>query len=471
MEFDAPPHNLDAEQTVLGSLMHDNEGYHVIADSLHADHFYDPLHGRLYQCIIDRIGRGDLADAVAVKSAMSGDEGLQEIGGDAYLADLVLSHCAGPALPEYAKIIRDAANRRAVIRATDQGRHDAINDNERPAEKIIEAIEADLFDIVERSQRSRGYISFDMAAQGSIDAAQAALDRGGDISGLGSGLADFDKKFGGFNDSDLIILAARPSMGKSAFAGNVGMYLAKKFLHDGSGRSVAINSLEMSAEQFTSRMLADLSGVPGNAIRTGQIGPDEVRRLIDAKRELEGLPMHIDDQGGIDISTFCARARRLKKQHNIAILIVDYLQLITTQGNRFAGNRVQEVSYISAQLKALAKDLKIPVIALSQLSRQVENRDDKRPQLSDLRESGSIEQDADAVLFLYREAYYQERKKPSEGTPEYLEWEDELRRIARDAELIIGKNRHGTIGTIMLDFDGERTKFSDRARSEGYENH
>ncbi len=465
-----PPHNLEGEQAFLGALLYDNELYYRVADWLKADHFYDPVHQRIYATAADLISRGSLADAVVLKTHFQRDEGLADIGGTTYLAVLMEGAVSGLAAVEYAKIIHELFLRREGVRIGRELSERAGADAEIDARALLSDVEQQIYGLAEIGSAKRGFVSFKTALAGSLEQASAAYERDGGLSGISTGLKALDDKLGGLHPTDLIILAGRPSMGKTALATNIAFSVAKayeaKALPEGGhktikGGVVGFFSLEMSSEQLATRLLADYTGIPGTKIRRGEIDRIEYEMLRDAALEIASLPLHIDDQGGLPIAQLCARARRLKRTHGLDLIIVDYLQLVTASRTRAGESRVQEVSEVTQALKALAKDLGVPVLALSQLSRQVENRADKRPQLSDLRESGSIEQDADVVCFVYREAYYKERERPQEDTPEYLAWEDAFRAIEHRAEVIIGKQRHGPIGTAELHFDGSRTKFSD----------
>lgn len=470
-QFDAAPHNLEAEQAFLGALLYDNEMYHRVADWLKAAHFYDPVHGRIYQATADRISRGALADAIVLKTDFERDGGLQEIGGAAYLAVLLESAADSVAAVEYATLVYDLALRRELIRVSAELSKDAVDSPpETHARMLIEQAERRLFELAESGGGSRGFVSFKDALAESVEMAAAAFEREGGLSGISSGMKAMDHKLGGLHSSDLIIIAGRPSMGKTALATNIAFDVARNYQYevqpDGTkktvnGGVVGFFSLEMSAEQLATRLIADYTGIPGFMIRRGEIDAAQYEEIRDAVLEIQGLPLYIDDTGGLPIGALTARARRLKRLHGLDLIVVDYLQLCGASAGKQSQGRVQEITEITQALKALAKELSVPVIALSQLSRQVEQREDKKPQLADLRESGSIEQDADVVMFVYREAYYKEREKPKEDTPEYLAWEEEFRLIERQAEVIIGKQRHGPIGTVKLAFDGARTKFSD----------
>lgn len=469
-DVETAPHNLDAEQAFLGALLYDNELFHRVADWLKPEHFYDPVHGRIFDTASDLIGRGSLADAVVLKTQFDKDDGLREIGGTTYLAVLMEGAVSGNAAIEYAKIIYELALRRELIRIGNDLANAAGQDAEIQARALIQDIEQQLYNLAEEGSASRGFVSFKQALAESVESASAAYERDGGLAGISSGLNELDRKLGGLHPSDLIILAGRPSMGKTSLATNIAFNIAKAYQYeeqpDGTkktvrGGVVGFYSLEMSAEQLATRLIADHTSIPGYMIRQGTIDAAQYEEIRDGVLEIQALPLFIDDTGGLPISALAARARRLKRTHGLDIIIVDYLQLITSSRARAGASRVEEVSEVTQNLKALAKELNVPIIALSQLSRQVENREDKKPQLSDLRESGSIEQDADVVLFVYREAYYKEREKPREDTPEYLAWEEEFRRIEKVAEVVIGKQRHGPIGSAKLAFDGMLTKFTD----------
>ncbi|MDG1418007.1 MAG: replicative DNA helicase [Maricaulis sp.] len=469
-EIETAPHNLDAEQAFLGALLYDNECFHRVSDWLKPEQFYDPVHGRIYETARDLIGRGSLADAVVLKTHFERDDGLREIGGATYLAVLVESAADSAAAPEYARLIYELSLKRELIRIGNEMSLTAGTDSETLPLKLIETIEQQLYNLAEEGSASKGFVSFKDALADAVESAAAAYERDGGLSGISSGLKSLDEKLGGLHPSDLIILAGRPSMGKTALATNIAFDVARNYefeeMPDGSrkttnGGVVGFFSLEMSAEQLATRLIADYTGIPGYMIRQGTIDATQYEEIRDGVLEIQSLPLYIDDTGGLPIASLAARARRLKRTYGLDLIVVDYLQLITSSNTRSGGSRVEEVSEVTQNLKALAKELHVPVIALSQLSRQVENREDKKPQLSDLRESGSIEQDADVVMFVYREAYYKEREKPREDTPEYLAWEEEFRIIEKLAEVIIGKQRHGAIGSAKVAFDGARTKFSD----------
>lgn len=474
----SPPHNIEAEQAFLGALLFENEVYHRVADWLRPEHFYDPFHARLYAAASQLITSGALADAVVLKNRLGDDEGLKTLGGPVYLIELMREAPEALSAPEYARLVYELALRRQLIDVGSRISSDARDTrNAASATKLIEQAEKELFSLAESGTVSKSFQPFSVALAQSVEVAAAAYKRGGKLSGIPSGLNSLDEKLGGLHRSDLIILAGRPSMGKTALATNIAFSVARAHRYeeaaDGTRRTteggvVGFFSLEMSAEQLATRLIADYTGISGYFIRQGRIDAAQFAEINDAVREINEIPLFIDDTGGISIGALTARARRLKRMHGLDVLVIDYLQLITGSSSRRSESRVQEISEITQALKALAKELDIPVIALSQLSRQVEQREDKKPQLSDLRESGSIEQDADVVMFVYREAYYLERAEPKEGTEEHLRWEDEMREIRNRAEVIIGKQRHGPIGAVKVAFDPERTKFSDLEDSGRY---
>ncbi|MDR3500860.1 MAG: replicative DNA helicase [Parvibaculum sp.] len=473
--YRVPPHNIEAEQALLGAILVNNESYDRVASFLEPRHFFDALHGRIYEASAKLITAGHLASPVTLKNFFERDEALAEIGGPQYLARLAGAATTIINAEEYARAIYTLAIRRELIQVSidmHTRAYDAPVDD-TPAAQILDAEQA-LYQLAEQGKYEGGFRNFYESLKGAVDMAAAAYERDGGLSGISSGLRDLDQKLGGLQPSDLIILAGRPSMGKTALATNIAFNAAKAYkaehLADGTvsvkdGAIVGFFSLEMSAEQLATRLLAEQSGVPSERIRRGKIDEDEFHRLVDASRELQSIPLYIDDTGGLTIATLAARARRLKRQRGLGMLDIDYLQLLSG-GGKYGDNRVQEVTQITTGLKALAKELNVPILALSQLSRQVEARDDKRPQLSDLRESGSIEQDADVVMFVFREEYYVQRKEPREGTPEHLAWQEEMGKVHGLAEVIIGKQRHGPTGTVKMQFQADVTRFGDHIQDD-----
>ena len=471
------PHNLEAEQALLGAILYDNAAYERLTDRLQGRHFYEPFHARLFAAMEEHIRKGQLAEPIVLMERFRRDPAFDELGGLRYLAELVDRAPPAANAADYARVIYDLALRRDLIRIGGEIASIASTDPELTARDQIETAEQQLYALAENGSSSTGFVTFADALQGAVDMAGEAFMRDGGLAGVSTGLIDLDKQLGGLHPSDLLILAGRPSMGKTTLATNIAFHVAKSYAWepqpDGSrktvnGGVVAFFSLEMSAEQLAMRLLAEVSGVSSDRLRKGEIKDSEYGKVRDAALEIQDAPLFIDDTGGISMSKLAARARRLKRSSGLDLIVIDYLQLVTGDG-KGGDNRVQEVSMITQGMKALAKELSVPIIALSQLSRQVENREDKRPQLSDLRESGSIEQDADVVMFVYREAYYKGRAEPREGTPEHLAWQDEMDQIRHIADVIIGKQRHGPIGTVKLHFNEDITKFGNLAREGRFE--
>ena len=462
------PHSVEAEQQLLGAILTNNDVFDRIASIIGPQHFYDPVHARIYEIASARIAKNALASPVTLKAFMEDDEGLKELGGPAYLARLAGTAISAFAVRDYAQMIYDLAIRRELIALGRDisDKASRVEISSEPKEQIVEA-EQKLYKLSEQGQSETGFQSFLRAVTDAVNVANAAYQREGGLAGVSTGLVDMDKKLGGLHRSDLLILAGRPSMGKTSLATNIAFNIAKAYkrgrLPDGSegavdGGVVGFYSLEMSAEQLAARILSEASEVPSEQIRRGDMTEAEFRRFVDAAKSLEACPLYIDDTPALPISQLAARARRLKRTHGLDCLIVDYLQLVRPATAK--DSRVNEVSEITQGLKAIAKELDIPVVALSQLSRQVESREDKRPQLSDLRESGSIEQDADVVMFVFREEYYVEREKPSDDRlDEMAAWQERMERLHGKAEVIIGKQRHGPIGSVELSFEGRFTRF------------
>ena len=462
------PHSVEAEQQLLGAILTNNEVFDRIASIIGPQHFYDPVHARIFDIASARIAKNNLASPVTLKAFMEDDEGLQELGGPPYLVRLAGAAISSFAVRDYAQMIYDLAVPRDLIPLGRDisSRAAKVDVQSEPREQIVEAEQA-LYKLAEQGRSDSGFQSFLKAVTDAVNVANAAYQREGGLAGISTGLTDMDRKLGGLHKSDLLILAGRPSMGKTSLATNVAFNIAKAYRKgerpDGTegtveGGVVGFYSLEMSAEQLAARILSEAAEVPSEQIRRGDMTEQEFRRFVDAAKSLEACPLYIDDTPALPISQLAARARRLKRTHGLDVLMVDYLQLVRPASAK--DSRVNEVSEITQGLKAIAKELDIPVIALSQLSRQVESRDDKRPQLSDLRESGSIEQDADVVMFVYREEYYKEREKPSDHELEKMAaWQDEMERLHGRAEVIIGKQRHGPIGSVELSFEGRFTRF------------
>jgi len=470
----ALPQNVEAEAALLGALMIDNRLVEDIQLKLKPLHFFEPLHGRIYEAILKLTDSNRIANPVTLKPLFEADDGMKEVGGPAYLAQLTGSGAAVIGARDFAAQIYDLALLRALVGVGRELVEGALDTSEDVAPLAqIERAETELYKVAEEGGAEGKAKSFGEAAMASIRSAEVALNRGGGLTGLTTGFTALNSRIGGLQRSDLIIIAGRPGMGKSALGTNMGFAAAERFLQDQSdgieasraaGAPVAIFSLEMSAEQLATRILSEQSRVTAEQIRTGNIGRQEFASFARTADRLNSLPLYIDDTPGLTIAALRARARRLKRQKGIGMVIVDYLQLLQGTGKGSAGdNRVQEISEISRGLKQLAKELDVPVIGLSQLSRAVEQREDKRPQLSDLRESGSIEQDADIVLFIYREEYYLAGKQPSDDDPDLAAWQDKMNRAYGTAEIIVAKNRHGGTGKDQLRFEGRFTKFSDLA--------
>ncbi len=467
-EAEALPHNIEAEQQLLGAILTNNDIYDRIAALVKPEHFFEPVHQRIFEIAVARIQKNALASPVTLKGYLEDDEALMALGGPAYLARLAGAAISAFAARDYAQMIYELAVRRELIRLgqdiTDRARRVEVDND--PKEQITEA-EQRLYTLAEQGTAEKGFVSFLKATTEAVQTALAAYQRDGALSGISTGFADMDKKLGGLHPSDLLILAGRPSMGKTSLATNIAFSIARAYRRgqrpDGTegavnGGVVGFFSLEMSAEQLAARILSEASEVPSEQIRRGDMTEGEFRRFVEAAKALETCPLYIDDTPALPISQVAARCRRLKRTHGLDVVFVDYLQLLRGTGR--GDNRVQEIAEISMGLKALAKELAIPVVALSQLSRQVESRDDKRPQLSDLRESGSIEQDADVVMFVFREEYYREREKPGDHDLEAMaKWQEVMEQVHGRAEVIIGKQRHGPIGTVELSFEGRFTRF------------
>ena len=475
-----PPHNFEAEQALLGAILTNNLAYGRVSEFLRPEHFAHPAHGRIFDAATRLIEKGQVANATTLKNLFDQDADLDAIGGAAYLARLAASATTVINAGDYGRMIFDLHLRRQLIEIGETVVNEAFDhDPEQSATGQIEFAEQRLFDLATTGQADSGFRAFKDILVKAVDMAEAAYKREGALTGISTGLIDLDKLLGGLQSSDLVILAARPSMGKTALATNIAFSAAQAYhraLAEGrtqmvNGKPKAIDgavvgffSLEMSAEQLVTRMLAEAAEVDSDKIRKGELTSDDFNRVVQASRALSQIPFFIDDTPALSVAALRTRARRLQRQHDLSMIVVDYLQLLRGSpgpGGRSQENRVQEISEITRGLKALAKELNLPVIALSQLSRAVDARDPPRPQLADLRESGSIEQDADVVMFIYRAEYYLSRKEPETGTDKHLEWQTKMGDLHNIAEVIIGKQRHGPIGTAVLQFEGRFTKFSD----------
>jgi replicative DNA helicase len=474
--YRVPPHNFEAEMALLGAILTNNRAYDRVSEFLRPEHFADARHGRIYEAAGRLIDHGQIADPVTLKNFFEQDGDLNDVGGTQYLSRLAASVVTIINAEDYGQTIHDRHLRRELINLGG----DVVNrayevDLDTNALDQIEIAEDGLYQLVTHGQYEGGFVGFEQALTEAVRLADIAQRRDSHVSGVSTGLIDIDRKLGGLHPSDLIILAGRPSMGKTALATNMAFNAAKAAraarMKDKDGEDdrnvVAFFSLEMSSEELATRLLSQEAGISSHHIRRGEISSDDFLKFSDVCRDIEKTPLFIDDTPALSVSTLRTRARRLKRQQKgLGLIVVDYLQLLRASHNARPENRVQELSDITRSLKALAKELEVPVLALSQLSRAVEQRDDKRPQLADLRESGSIEQDSDVVMFIYREAYYHERVRPPENDPTFPEWQDKMKDIYNEADVFVAKQRHGPIGSEKLFFDPTLTKFSNHERKD-----
>jgi len=455
------PNNIEAEQSVIGSILVSNDILDDISPIINYTKFYDPIHQKIFLAIENLISKGMLANPITLKNYFENDKNLIELEGHEYLVKITKFSTSLRQAIEYAKIIYDMHVRRELIKISETTIDNASNKNiDLPGEKIIEDSEKLLFDLAERGSFSKSFIKFDAALNQTIEMASRAFKSTEGIVGVPTGLTDLDDRLGGLHNQDLVIIGGRPSMGKTALATNIAFHAAKNIQDKGLKSSVAFFSLEMSSEQLSTRILSEQSRIKSNDIRRGKISEEQFDKFIETSKNISELPLYIDETPAISIAAISNRARRIKRLFGCELVVVDYIQLMRATNIRNDG-RVQEISEITQGLKAIAKELNVPVLAVSQLSRAVEQRDDKKPQLSDLRESGSIEQDADVVMFVYREAYYLERKEPRPATVEHAEWQAKMNEISNLAEIMIGKQRHGPTGNIKVEFESMFTKFRD----------
>ncbi|MEI7804372.1 MAG: replicative DNA helicase [Hyphomicrobiales bacterium] len=473
--FRAAPHNIEAEQALLGAMLINNEAFYRVSDFLEPVHFFEPIHQKIYELIRSLVRAGKTANPTTLKTFLDGNLDIGGMTVSQYLARLAAEATTIINAQDYGHTIYDLSIRRALIVVGEDMVNIAYDSpvDSAPREQI-ESAERRLYELAETGRYDGGFQRFAQALTTAVDMAARAYQRDGKLSGLATGLEDLDRMMGGLQASDLVILAGRPGMGKTALATNIAYNVAKKWQGEvrADGHTVTANggivgffSLEMSAEQLATRILAEQTGIPSSQIRRGGITESEFEKIKDHSVELQVLPFYVDETGGLAVAQLAARARRLKRQRGLDLLVIDYLQLLQGSTKRSSENRVQEITEITTRLKALAKELNVPILALSQLSRQVESREDKHPQLSDLRESGSIEQDADVVLFVYREEYYHVMRKPLESDREkFAAWLAEGDKYDGKAEVIIGKQRHGPTGTVELQFDAAVTRFSSLAR-------
>ena len=471
--FRSAPHNIEAEQALLGAILVNNEAFYRVSDFLEPRHFFEPVHQKIYEDSGSLIRVGKVANPVTLKTFLPADVDIAGVSVSQYLARLAAEATTVINAEDYGRTIYDLFTRRSLIVIGEDMvnvAYDAPVDF-APRDQI-EDVERRLYELAETGRYDGGFQRFAAALTSAVDMAARAYQRDGKLSGLATGLSDIDRMMGGLQNSDLVILAGRPGMGKTALATNVAYNIARAWRGevrpDGhtetiNGGIVGFFSLEMSSEQLATRIISEQTEIPSYRIRRGEIEPRDFDQIAAVARDMETMPLYIDQTGGLSIAQLSARARRLKRQRGLDLLVVDYLQLLQGSSRRAAEGRVQEVPEITTGLKTLAKELNVPILALSQLSRQVESRDDKRPQLSDLRESGSIEQDADVVMFVFREEYYLKNKEPRAGTDEHFKWQTEMEAVYGKAEIIIGKQRHGPTGTIPLQFKADVTRFSDLA--------
>ena len=459
--FNELPNNIEAEQAVIGSILVSNDIFDEVSPIINHSKFHDPIHQKIFLAIENLISKGMLANPITLKNYFENDKNLVELEGHEYLVKITKFSTSLRQAIEYSKIIYDMYVRRELIKISETTIDSASNKNiDLPGDKIIEDSEKLLFDLAERGSFRKTFIKFDIALNRTIEMAKSAHQNIEGIVGVPTGLTDLDDRLGGLHNQDLIIIAGRPSMGKTALATNIAFHASKNIQNKGLKSSVAFFSLEMSSEQLSTRILSEQSRIKSNDIRRGKVSDEQFEKFIETSKNISELPLYIDETPAITIAALSNRARRIKRLFGLDLVVVDYIQLMRPTNIRNDG-RVQEISEITQGLKALAKELNVPVLALSQLSRAVEQRDDKKPQLSDLRESGSIEQDADVVMFVYRESYYLERKEPRPGTVEYAEWQGKMNEISNLAEIMIGKHRHGPTGNVKVEFESMFTKFKD----------
>ncbi|WGD30740.1 replicative DNA helicase [Ancylobacter sp. WKF20] len=475
------PHNIEAEQALLGAILVNNEAFYRVSDFLEPKHFFEPLHVTIYETAAALIRAGKVATPVTLKTFLPAEFDVGGMTAPQYLARLAAEATTIINAEDYGRTIYDLSVRRDLIAIGEEIVNEAYDaDIDATPQDQIEEAEKRLYELAETGRYDGGFLRFNDALKEAVDMASRAFQREGHLSGTASGLDDLDQMMGGLQPSDLIILAGRPAMGKTSLATNIAFNVAAAYrsetLPDGSikaldGGVVGFFSLEMSAEQLATRILAEQAEIASYKIRRGDITEHEFDKLASCAQMMQTIPLYIDDTGGISIAQLRARARRLKRQRGLDFMVVDYLQLLTGSSKSSSQGRVQEITEITTGLKALAKELGVPIMALSQLSRQVETRDDKRPQLSDLRESGSIEQDADVVMFVFREEYYLKGKEPKEGTEEWFKWDQDMKAAQGIAEVIIGKQRHGPTGTVKVQFEAQFTRFSNLAHSDRLPEH
>ena len=456
------PCNIEAEQAVIASILVSNDIYDEITSILDSQKFFDPIHVKLYETIETLISKGLLANPITLKNHFENNEGLKELGGQEYLIKITKFSTSVKQAIDYANIVQEMHVRRELIKIS-QSVLDEVSTNSdvgTSGETIIQNTEKSLFDLAERGHFNQSFMKFDNALKQTIEMAKSAYQNEEGLVGVATGLTDLDSRLGGLHKQDLVIIAGRPSMGKTALATNIAFHAAKNIEKKGSKSTVAFFSLEMSSEQLSTRILSEQSRIRSNDIRRGKVSEKEFEQFIETSKNISELPLYIDETPAITIAAISNRSRRIKRLYGLELIVVDYIQLMKSSGKK-EYNRVQEISEITQGLKALAKELNVPVLALSQLSRAVEHRDDKKPQLADLRESGSIEQDADIVMFVFRESYYLQNKEPTVGSIEHAEWQTKMNEISHLADIMISKQRHGPTGNVKVEFEAMYTKFKD----------
>ncbi len=456
------PCNIEAEQAVIASILVSNDIYDEITSILDSQKFFDPIHVKLYETIETLISKGLLANPITLKNHFENNEGLKELGGQEYLIKITKFSTSVKQAIDYANIVQEMHVRRELIKIS-QSVLDEVSTNSdvgTSGETIIQNTEKSLFDLAERGHFNQSFMKFDSALKQTIDMAKSAYQNEEGLVGVPTGLTDLDSRLGGLHKQDLVIIAGRPSMGKTALATNIAFHAAKNIEKKGSKSTIAFFSLEMSSEQLSTRILSEQSRIRSNDIRRGKVSEKEFEQFIETSKNISELPLYIDETPAITIAAISNRSRRIKRLFGLELIVVDYIQLMKSSGKK-EYNRVQEISEITQGLKALAKELNVPVLALSQLSRAVEHRDDKKPQLADLRESGSIEQDADIVMFVFRESYYLQNKEPTVGSIEHAEWQTKMNEISHLADIMISKQRHGPTGNVKVEFEAMYTKFKD----------
>jgi len=453
------PYNVEAEQAVIGSILVSNDIFDEISPIINSQKFFDPIHAKIFETIENLIAKGLLANPITLKNHFDNSEGLKELGGQEYLIKITKFSTSVKQAIDYANIVQEMHVRRELIKISESVLEQASNATEiTSGEEMIQNAEKSLFDLAERGHFNQSFMKFENSLKLTIEMAKSAYKNEEGIVGVPTGLTDLDSRLGGLHKQDLIIIAGRPSMGKTALATNIAFHAAKNIEKKGKKSTVAFFSLEMSSEQLSTRILSEQSRIRSNDIRRGKVSEKEFEKFIETSKNIFELPLYIDETPAITIAAISNRSRRIKRLFGLELIVVDYIQLMKSSARK-EYNRVQEISEITQGLKALAKELDVPVLALSQLSRAVEQRDDKKPQLADLRESGSIEQDADVVMFVFREAYYLQNKEPTLGSVEHAEWRQKMDEISHLAEIMIGKQRHGPTGNVKVEFEAMYTKF------------